>query len=280
MSIAGTLVTFAQMREQSCAAANVLADLGVYRGETVALFTGSCPEWVYFWLGAARIGAVPAAVNAASKGDFLSHTLRLSQAAVALIDDDRQARLAEVADEVDTLRSVLVQGDSLAAALNSASTEPPSGAAAKPSDIALFFTSGTTGPSKAAHHMALPFTAALLSPRRGNSDMTLWTAMPLFHQCGTHGAGAMLVGPVCWPERSTRTRGRDTILRCRAAGGCDSVDAVEPAARSARRRTRPRFISAYPSRPTCIAIEDRYRCRIVTCPADRSVSDCLQGGCR
>ena len=93
------------MRERSCAAANVLADLGVNRGETVALFTGTCPEWVYFWLGAARIGAVPAAVNAASKGDFLLHALRLSQAAVAVTDDDRQARLAEVADEVDTLRS-------------------------------------------------------------------------------------------------------------------------------------------------------------------------------
>jgi len=63
MSIAGTPVTFAQMRDRSCAAANVLAGLGVNRGETVALFTGTCPEWVYFWLGAARIGAVAAAVS-------------------------------------------------------------------------------------------------------------------------------------------------------------------------------------------------------------------------
>ena len=79
MSIAGTPVTFAQMRDRSCAAANVLAELGVQRGETVALFTGTCPEWVYFWLGAARIGAITAAVNGASKGDFLLHALRLSQ---------------------------------------------------------------------------------------------------------------------------------------------------------------------------------------------------------
>src|SRR3954454_20386884 len=104
MSIAGTSVTFAQMRDRSCAAANVLAGLGVEHGQTVALFTGTCPEWVYFWLGAARIGAVPAAVNAASKGDFLVHTLRLSHAAVAVTDDDRQARLAEVAHAIDTLR--------------------------------------------------------------------------------------------------------------------------------------------------------------------------------
>src|SRR3954464_11469996 len=113
MSIAGTPVTFAQMRDRSCAAAHVLAELGVRQGETVALFTGTCPEWVYFWLGAARIGAVPAAVNAASKGDFLLHTLRLSAAAVVVTDEDRRARLAEVATDIETLRSVLVQGDSL-----------------------------------------------------------------------------------------------------------------------------------------------------------------------
>src|ERR1700754_3912119 len=113
MSIAGTPVTFAQMRERSCAAAIVLAGLGVERGETVALFTGTCPEWVYFWLRAARLGAVPAAGHAARKGDFLLHALRLSHTAVAVIDGERQARLAEVVDGVDTLRSILVQGDSL-----------------------------------------------------------------------------------------------------------------------------------------------------------------------
>ena len=119
MSIAGIPVTFAQMRDRSCAAANVLADLGVKPGETVALFTGTCPEWVYFWLGAARIGAVTAAVNAASKGEFLSHALRLSRAVVVVTDDERHPRRASRwPTSVDTLRSILVQGDSLTDALN------------------------------------------------------------------------------------------------------------------------------------------------------------------
>ena len=76
MSIAGTDVTFEQMRQRSCAAANALLDLGIGPGDCVALFTATCPEWVYYWLGAARIGAVVAAVNAANKGDFLLHALR------------------------------------------------------------------------------------------------------------------------------------------------------------------------------------------------------------
>ena len=89
MSIAGTPVTFAQMRDRSCAAANVLADNGVARGDTVALFTATCPEWVYFWLGAARIGAVTAAVNIANKDEFLVHALRLAHATVVISDTER-----------------------------------------------------------------------------------------------------------------------------------------------------------------------------------------------
>src|SRR3984957_1475036 len=113
MSIAGTDVTFAQMRQRSIAAATLLTELGVGRGDGVALFTGTCPEWVYFWLGAARIGAVSAAVNAANKGDFLLHTLRLSRPKVILTDAERRPRIEEIADRLDTVTDVVVQDDSL-----------------------------------------------------------------------------------------------------------------------------------------------------------------------
>jgi len=62
MSIGGVDVTFEQMRQRSCAAANALLDLGIGPGDCVALFAGTCPEWIYFWLGTGRIGAVAAAV--------------------------------------------------------------------------------------------------------------------------------------------------------------------------------------------------------------------------
>ena len=93
MSIAGTPVTFEQMMQRSCAAANALTAMGVGRGDTVALFTATCPEWVYFWLGAARIGAVTAAVNAANKDEFLVHALRLARAKVVITDAERHPRL-------------------------------------------------------------------------------------------------------------------------------------------------------------------------------------------
>ena len=135
MSIAGTPVTFAQMRRRSCAAANALTAMGVGRGDSVALFTATCPEWVYFWLGAARIGAVTAAVNAANKDEFLVHALRLARAKVVITDAERHPRLREVADRVETVESVLVVGDSLSDVLADASSSPPDAAPAEPGDI-------------------------------------------------------------------------------------------------------------------------------------------------
>jgi len=275
MSIAGTPVTFAQMRDRSCAAAHVLHDLGVQRGETVALFTGTCPEWVYFWLGAARIGAVSAAVNAASKGEFLAHALNLSQAAVVITDADREERLAEVAGDIATVRSSLVQGSSLDEALSNAPVSAPDAEPVGSGDIgALFFTSGTTGPSKAVattwHYL---FTAAATAAscwelRQGD---TLWTAMPLFHLSAAPTVLApMLVGGTSVLAAAFHPgRVWDEIRDCGAVGFAGAGAMVSmlwnltPQPRDAELGLR--FISAAPiSADRYRAIEERYRCRIVT----------------
>jgi carnitine-CoA ligase len=275
MSIAGAPVTFAQMRDRSCAAANVLADLGVRTGETVALFTGTCPEWVYFWLGAARIGAVSAAVNGASKGDFLSHALRLSQASVVITDAERHPRLLEVCDAVDTVRSVLVVGDSLTAHLEAASTTAPDVAPVGPDDVgALFFTSGTTGPSKAvATTWPYLFRVAQTVAEAwefGEGDV-LWTAMPLFHLSAAPTVLApMLVGGTSvLADGFHPARVWDEIRDCGAvgfAGAGAMVSMLLNLPADPRDAEVPlRFLSAAPIAAELYRdIERRYGCRIVT----------------
>jgi crotonobetaine/carnitine-CoA ligase len=275
MSIAGTPVTFAQMRDRSCAAANVLADLGVQRGETVALFTGTCPEWVYFWLGAARLGAVTAAINGANKGDFLLHALQLAQARVVITDRERHPRLDDVADGVLTLRSTLVQGDSLADKLAAASTSPPQVASLDEHDIGvLFFTSGTTGPSKAvATTWGYLFRAAATvaaSWEFGSGDV-LWTAMPLFHLSAAPTVLApMLVGGTSVLAAEFHPGELwDEIRACGAAGFAGAGAMVSmlwnqpPDPRDAELPIR--FLSAAPiSADIYPDIEQRYGCRVVT----------------
>ncbi|MCW2650151.1 MAG: carnitine-CoA ligase [Mycobacterium sp.] len=275
MSIAGTAVTYAQMRDRSCAAASVLAGLGVKRGETVALFAGTSPEWVYFWLGAARIGAVTAAVNTANKAEFLSHALRSSRAKVVVTDPGRRHCLQEVADGVDTLTSVVVMGDSLDGLLSGASGRVAQVAASDPDDVGvLFFTSGTTGPAKAVAttwHYLFCAAATVASAWEFATGDVLWTAMPLFHLSAAPTVLApMLVGgtsvlaPGFHPSQVC-----DDIRACGAAGFAGAGAMVSmlwnqpPDPRDAELPLR--FISAAPISPDLSrSVETRYRCRIVT----------------
>src|ERR1700761_2684865 len=190
MSIDGVDVTFEQMRRRSCAAAQALRDLGIGLGDGVALFAGTCPEWVYFWLGAGRIGAVAAAVNTANKGDFLLHALRLAQAKVVITDAERRARV----DELPGMNGLVIEPHSLDDGADAVGEH-----VGRIGDIgSLFFTSGTTGPSKAVattwHYLFTTAATAVAAWDFGVGE-ALWTAMPLFHLSAAPAVLApMLVG--------------------------------------------------------------------------------------
>ncbi|MGZ4583209.1 MAG: AMP-binding protein [Mycobacterium sp.] len=275
MTIAGVDVTFEQMRRRSCAAANMLAGLGVGRGDCVALFTATCPEWVYFWLGAARIGAVSAAVNAASKGDFLLHTLRLARARVVLTDAERRQRVDEVAGALETVTDVVVQGDSLSAALCDGPDRPVAESPAGVGEVgALFYTSGTTGPSKAVAttwHYLFSVAATAASAWEFRAGEVLWTAMPLFHLSAAPSVLApMLVGGTTVLAGSFHPGAVWDDVRAHGAVGFAGAGAMvsmlhnlPPDARDAQLPLR--FISAAPIDADVYRdIEKRYGCRIVT----------------
>ncbi|OJZ73549.1 ATP-dependent acyl-CoA ligase [Mycobacterium paraffinicum] len=273
MSIAGVDVTFEQMRQRSCAAANLLADSGVGAGDCVALFTGTCPEWVYFWLGAARLGAVSAAVNAANKGDFLLHTLRLSQAKVILTDGERRARVEQVAGALDVAPSLVLQDDSLDAALSSGGRSPDTRTASGEVG-ALFFTSGTTGPSKAVAttwHYLFTVAATVASAWELRAGEVLWTAMPLFHLSAAPAVLApMLLGATTVLAQAFHpSEVWDDIRACNAvgfAGAGAMVSMLHNLPADPRDAQLPlRFISAAPIDAKAYRdIEKRYGCRIVT----------------
>jgi crotonobetaine/carnitine-CoA ligase len=270
MSIDGVDVTFAQMRQRSMAAARVLLDSGVGPGDGVALFAGTCPEWVYFWLGAGRIGAVAAAVNTANKGDFLLHALRLSRAKVIVTDAERQSRVAEVAGQLSGLTSIVVEDtsfDPLGAAV--------AGHRGGVGDIgSLFFTSGTTGASKAVattwHYLFTTAATAAAAWEFGAGE-ALWTAMPLFHLSAAPAVLApMLVGGTTVLASAFHPAAVwDEVRACGAVGFVGAGAMVSmlwnqpPDSRDPQLPLR--FISAAPIAAGMYRdIEKRYGCRIVT----------------
>jgi carnitine-CoA ligase len=275
MSVAGVPVTFAQMRDRTCAAANVLADNGVAKGDTVALFTATCPEWVYFWLGAARIGAVTAAVNVANKDEFLSHALRLSRACVVITDPQRHARVCDIADRVETLKTILVVGDSLTDALAHASSEPPGAVPSEPEELAaLFFTSGTTGPSKAvatSWHYLFSAAAGVAAAWECSPGDVVWSAMPLFHLSAAPSVLVpLLLGSTTVLSATFRPSEVWDDVRAHGAAGFAGAGAMVSMLLNRPEdggdRALPlRFISAAPiAADVYRVIEERYDARVVT----------------
>lgn len=272
MTIAGVDVTFEQMRQRSCAAANLLADKGIGRGDGVALFTGTCPEWVYFWLGAARIGAVSAAVNAANKGDFLRHALRLARAKVVVTDTERRPRVEEVDDPNHPIDVVAVS-DSVSALVRPAGPVPDGGGSATGVGC-LFYTSGTTGPSKAvatSWHYLFTVAATVAAAWQLAPGEALWTAMPLFHLSA---APSVLV-PLLTGATTVLATGFHPHevwddVRARGAVGFAGAGAMVSMLRNLPADPRDaqlplRFISAAPIDAASYRdIERRYGCRIVT----------------
>jgi len=270
MSIGGIDVTFEQMRQRSCAAANALLDLGIGPGDCVALFAATCPEWIYFWLGAGRIGAVTAAVNAANKGDFLLHALRLSRAKVVVTDAEHQSRVAELADQLPAPASIVVQDDWLGG--HAGTVDEHVGDVA---DIgSFFFTSGTTGASKAVAttwHYLFTTAATAASAWDFRPGEALWTAMPLFHLSAAPAVlapmlvgGTMVLAPAFHPASVW-----GEVRRCGAVGFVGAGAMVSmlmhqpPDLRDAQLPLR--FISAAPIAAAVYRdIEKRYGCRIVT----------------
>jgi crotonobetaine/carnitine-CoA ligase len=197
-------VTFGELERRVTSVANQLLALGVGPGDSVALFTGTCAEWVDTWLAAARIGAVSVPVNTAFRGEFLAHQLRDSKTKLVLADYELGERVAAVAGELPDLAVIVVrdpEGRDLAVSginsvpvkvLYEGAVDAVSGGRelAWNEPACLLYTSGTTGPSKGvvvSQQYLLTGARTLVDAFGYREDDVLYGALPLFHNSGILG---------------------------------------------------------------------------------------------
>jgi crotonobetaine/carnitine-CoA ligase len=181
--------TYADVQDRSARIANGLRTLGVTRGSHVALILPNCPEYLWSWFGAARIGAPVVPVNVALKGDGLAHILDHSDAETFVVHHDYLDRFANVRDRLPKLRRVVVVGRVAGADVSwehvaASSPDDADDPAIEASDLMLvMYTSGTTGPPKG---VVIPQGQILggpllLSLAGVTGDDVLSTCLPLFH---------------------------------------------------------------------------------------------------
>ncbi len=252
--------TFEAFGRATLALAADLIRGGVRPGDRVAVAMRNLPEWPVAFFAAILAGAVVTPLNAWWTGPELDHGFLDSGASVAIVDEERWARIGERRAAYPALARVLLARAPAAPGTESLSdiigpvagwAGLPEGAlpevAVGPEDVAtLFYTSGTTGRSKGAigtHRagacgvMAHPFSAARAFLRRGEPvpvpdpaapQKVSLLSIPLFHVTGCF---ATLVPTLFRGGRLVMMRRWDLARamaliereRCTSAGGVPTI---------------------------------------------------------
>jgi crotonobetaine/carnitine-CoA ligase len=194
--------TYAESLAQAESIADRLAEAGAVPGDRVLIMAANSSQFLRTWLGTGVGGTIEVPINSAYEGVFLSHQMVVAAPRWAVIDDVQAAKFLAVADSakviekfwvidtgsrdaaIDVLRGAgwdaspwdeLAQGARPGAEF---ATPPPHAQAS------IFFTSGTTGPSKGVampHAQMYFFGQEVVSLQRLTSDDVYFTCTPLFH---------------------------------------------------------------------------------------------------
>lgn len=203
--------------------AHRLREMGVEKGDRVALAMRNLPEWPVIYFATVSIGAIIVPLNAWWTGGELEYALNDSGAKLLFVDGERHERLKTCYDKIPALERAIVsraRGDLDGAALLDALIGTPGSWAAlddiglpeadvlPDDDATIFYTSGTTGSPKGAlgthrnfvtNIMSSGYTAARAMLRRGEippeapEHKTMLLVIPLFHVTACSAAMMTLV---------------------------------------------------------------------------------------
>jgi long-chain acyl-CoA synthetase len=153
--------TFEQVIETVRPLAMGLVELGVAKGDRVAILANTRPEWTYFDFAALSIGATVVPIYQTNSPDECRYVLENSDSKVVVVEDAEQLeKVRAVRDQLPQLKHIVLMSGSAEDALSSNDLAAKGAAAdsagweelysaVTPGDICTFiYTSGTTGPPK------------------------------------------------------------------------------------------------------------------------------------
>lgn len=213
-------LTYRMVDERSSCLAHGLAAHGIRAGDPVLLLLPNVPAMILAWVALAKLGAIEVPVNTAYRGAILAHVVSNSDARTIIVDAQYLDRLAEIADRMGSVATVIVHGGGatlpqpLAAQAKPLAfadvfaerADPPAPAPRHHDLMAVMYTSGTTGPSKGVmitHAHAYVYALAGVDLLELTPEDVYYAPLPLFHIAGQWatvyaamiaGASAVLTG--------------------------------------------------------------------------------------
>lgn len=180
--------TYADADAEINRAANAWLSLGVKAGDRVSFLLPNCPEFMFAWLGLAKIGGVLVAINTSFRHEEASYLIRDSASRILLSCEEFSELGEQLASSIDTLKVLRIDGppgpQSWADFVAGQSTELDHPHPDEDALISLIYTSGTTGLPKGVmqtHRNFVLTGEAYPTWMRMERGDRIYACLPLFH---------------------------------------------------------------------------------------------------
>ncbi|MCP3018218.1 AMP-binding protein [Cupriavidus basilensis] len=173
-----------------------LTELGLRKGDKLAIMLPNCPEFMGLWFACARLGLLEVTVNTAYRGPLLRHVIEHSDSRMAVVSKEFVERFQDAHVGFGRLETAIVlgaEGESLPdmpvrgvhfETLESSNVALPDVKVSNRDPLAIMYSSGTTGPSKGiqlCHNYFWWHGSKTAEGRHIGDDDRLYTCLPLFH---------------------------------------------------------------------------------------------------
>ncbi|HUN55447.1 MAG TPA: AMP-binding protein [Smithella sp.] len=183
-------ITYGQLNQAIKAIAGLIKQLGVGKGDNVALMLPNIPEFVYSYFGVLKTGAATVPLNTSSTPFELIYLLNDSDSKILITQASQVKKYQEIKDKLLSCHHI-ISVDSLnenGELLSGAGFDDSSSVEIKPEDPAhIIYTAGLTGRAMGAvlTHHNLCSELNMIQPifRRTPDDIGL-SLIPLFHSFG------------------------------------------------------------------------------------------------
>lgn len=152
-------ITYREVQEKVNQTGNALKALGLGMEDRVLLLLLDCPEFVYSFFGAIKIGSVPIPTNTLLKPADYAYLLNDSRAKVAVVSEELADNLTAIKDNLLYLKHIIVVGkadgelQSFDTLIKGKSTELETANTGKDDPAFWLYSSGTTGFPKGTVHL-------------------------------------------------------------------------------------------------------------------------------